>query len=244
MLIRRLVSGLAVTLVAAACQASAAPSPAGDPEESLVGDLVAVPLPEPSSFTEVTAGPVHALILDRWKPSALTGIDSLQEGVMASPRPEAWRRLDGSVEGMAAVWLDVARGGIPSDYYYLAAAGRVLSGLTTSEECRHSYHRVILDHRPAFAGIPGSPGDYVARGSGTCDTGLRQTRWSYFVAAPGYGPVREMGIPNSGLYVVVAVLHDSPDAAQQLRRLLLSARFGDDSVREIIRAATALSPQL
>ena len=45
----------------------------------------------------------------------------------------------------------------------------------------------------------------MAQGKGTCNIHGTPTRWAYFVAAPGFGPVRRMGIPASGLYVVVAV---------------------------------------
>jgi hypothetical protein len=62
-------------------------------------------------------------------------------------------------------------------------------------------------------------------------------RWAYFVAAPGYGPVREVGIPSSGLYVVVAVMRDSPQAPHLLGRLLKSTEFGGVSVPELIEAA-------
>jgi hypothetical protein len=62
-------------------------------------------------------------------------------------------------------------------------------------------------------------------------------RWAYFVAAPGYGPVREVGIPSSGLYVVVAVMRDSPQAPHLLERLLKSTEFGGVSVPELIEAA-------
>jgi hypothetical protein len=52
-----------------------------------------------------------------------------------------------------------------------------------------------------------------------------------------------MGIPNSGLYVVVAVVRDNPDAAQQLRSMLLSARFGDASVEDLLAAARLSAQQ-
>ena len=34
--------------------------------------------------------------------------------------------------------------------------------------------------------------------------GQPATRWSYFIAAPGFGPAGSVGIAGSGLYVVVA----------------------------------------
>ena len=105
------------------------------------------------------------------------------------------------------MWIDGTAVGVPSDYYYLAATGPALDVLTGSEQCRATRRYVIADHLPAFAqGAPDSPGDYVAHGLGTCTVGDQPTRWAYFVAAPGYGPLREVGIPSSGLYVVVAVM--------------------------------------
>jgi hypothetical protein len=63
------------------------------------------------------------------------------------------------------------------------------------------------------------------------------TRWAYFVAAPGYGPVRSVGIPSSGLYIVVAVLPDGRGAERLLDRLLDSTSFAGASVPDLIRAA-------
>jgi hypothetical protein len=141
---------------------------------------------------------------------------------------------------MAAVWIDGTRVGVPSDYYYLAAASPVLGSLTGSSRCRATRLSVYADHRPTFAdGAPGSPGDYAARGKGTCATGKRATRWAYFVAAPGFGPMRRVGIPASCLYLVIAVLHDSPRAPDLLDRLLLGTRFGRSSVSKLIAAASA-----
>jgi hypothetical protein len=97
---------------------------------------------------------------------------------------------------------------------------------------------VIVDHRPAYAsGDALSPGDYVATGGGLCSAGGRPTRWAYFVAAPGYGPVRELGIPSSGLYVVIAVMPDSRRAPQMLGRMLERTEFGGSTVAELIAAA-------
>ena len=97
----------------------------------------------------------------------------------------------------------------------------------------------MADHLPAFAnGDPDSPGDFVAQGRGTCTVGRRPTRWAYFIAAPGYGPVRRVGIPTSGLYVVVAVMPASPRAPFLLNRLLERKEFNGSSVSEMIEAAT------
>jgi hypothetical protein len=140
------------------------------------------------------------------------------------------------------MWIDGTRVGVPSDYYYLAATGTALDLITGSGECSATRERVIADHRPAFAsGDPDSPGDYVATGRGTCTVGRQPTRWAYFVAAPGYGPVREVGIPSSGLYVVVAVMPDSPRVLHTLARMLERTRFGEASVADLIAAARPAS---
>jgi hypothetical protein len=46
-----------------------------------------------------------------------------------------------------------------------------------------------------------------------------------------------VGIPNSGLYVVLAVVKNDPDAPQQLHRMLMSARFNQTSVAGLMDAA-------
>jgi hypothetical protein len=191
----------------------------------------------PRPFAEVAADRVHALIPDRWQPRPVTSSPG-DGGFFASPRPRGWQRMDGSVQGMAATWVDEGRGGIPSDFYYLAATGPALRQLIHSPDCRAESTRVIVNHRPDyFRGHRGSPGDYVARGRGTCSRGMTGTRWAYFVAAPGFGPVRKVGIPSSGLYVVVAVLRDSAGASERLHTLLSGARFGNAGVSDLIAAA-------
>jgi hypothetical protein len=136
------------------------------------------------------------------------------------------------------MWIDGTAVGVPSDYYYLAATGPALDVLTGSEQCRATRRYVVAKHLPAFAqGAPDSPGDYVAHGLGTCTVGDRPTRWAYFVAAPGYGPLREVGIPSSGLYVVVAVMPASPRASFLLNRLLRRTEFNGSSVADMLEAA-------
>jgi hypothetical protein len=189
----------------------------------------------PSPYSEVTAGPVRALVPDGWHPvSTSTGA---REGFFASPSPQAWSRMDGTTEGIAATWVDATAVGIPSDFYYLAATGPLFSQLIDSPDCRADSQRVYIDNVPSFAsGAIGSPGDYMARGEGTCHTKGRSTRWAYFVAAPGFGPVRQIGIARSGLYVVVAVLRDGQRAGQRLQRLIAQTSFGDTPIRDFVRA--------
>ena len=192
----------------------------------------------PTPYAEVTSGMVHALVPRTWATAAIEGPGVLSRGVVASPDVRRWSLMDGSVPGLEAAWVDVARGGIPSDYYYLAARGTAIPEVATSQTCRANGPRVIVNHRPAFDGDPNSPGDYAVRGSGRCDSpNSRPTRYAYFVAAPGYGPVREVGIRTSGLYVVVAVVQQSPDAGERLHTMLMSARFDRTSVAGLVKAA-------
>jgi hypothetical protein len=144
--------------------------------------------------------------------------------------------MDGTTQGIAATWVDATAVGIPSDFYYLAATGPLLSQLIHSPDCRAVSQRVYVDNVPSFAsGANGSPGDYMARGEGTCRVKGRSTRWAYFVAAPGFGPVRHIGIARSGLYVVVAVLRDGRGSGQKLQRLIAQTSFGDTPIREFVR---------
>lgn len=235
---KELVASVIITLVVAGC---------GDVGSRRPLDAASVTplqiLQSPTPFDQVAAGPVRAMVPDRWQP-VLAGDEPGGEGFFASPQPHGWARMDGSVEGMAATWVDGSRVGIPSDYYYLAANGPVLERLTDSRACRAEYRDVIVNHRPAyFRGQGDSPGDYVVRAEGTCTTGDISTRWAYFVAAPGYGPVRAVGIPSSGLYVVVAVLRDSHGARGKLQKLLRGARFGDAAVSDMIAAASGPTRQ-
>jgi hypothetical protein len=189
----------------------------------------------PSPFSEVTAGEVRALIPDDWH--AVSAGPDVHKGFFASPEPTAWPRMDGSVAGMSATWIDATRVGVPSDLYYLVATGPALGRLTHSPMCRAISQRVIADHRPAYLTGADSVGDYIAQGTGRCLVRGIPTRWAYFVAAPGFGPAREVGIPSSGLYVVVAVLPDSRRASGMLRTLLRGTTFGGAGVRDFIAAA-------
>jgi hypothetical protein len=119
----------------------------------------------------------------------------------------------------------------------------LLSGLTHSPRCQADRPRVYVNNIPAFvSGDPSSPGDYVARGEGVCHLHGTVTRWAYFVAAPGFGPVRQIGIPRSGLYVVVAVTHDGRRAASLLDRLITQTRFGDAGIWDFVAAARDRRP--
>ena len=220
-----------IALVAANCRDAQIPTPRALP------GLVVRHSPTPP-YDVVTSGPVRALIPRHWRPKLPADKGSYQQGVVASPYQHKWRGPSASHEGLAAVWVDGGRIGVPSDYYYLAATGPALDILTHSKACSPRSSRVIVDHRPAFfEGGPNSPGDYLAQGAGRCDANGQAMRWAYFVAAPGYGPVRTIGIPSSGLYVVVAVLPDARGVTGTLARLLDGAQFAGANITDFINAA-------
>ena len=228
---RKVTAYLVIALVAAGCRDAAMPAPPPAYDGLSIRE-------SPSPFTGVTAGDVHALIPDRWRPRPADAAGGFENGFVASPAAEPGSPgVTG--EGMAAVWIDGTKVGVPSDYYYVVAHGAAVDRLTDAPTC-HPMTRVFLDRRPTFAdGRPGSPGDYVATGQGVCDRSAGTIRFAYFVAAPGYGPVRRLGIPTSGLYVVVAFVPDSRRAPAILDKLLYRTRFGAASVGDIIRAAKA-----
>jgi hypothetical protein len=229
--LRRAILGIVLSLAGAACSATSPGSGHGPTVNQIRLER------SPTPYSEVSAGPVHALVPDGWHPIAPTSFAG--EGFFASPSPRAWSRMDGTTEGIAATWVDETEIGVPSDFYYLAATGPLFSRLLDSPDCRAQSQEVYLNHRPSFAaaGKQGSPGDYMARGAGTCHARGHMTRWAYFVAAPGFGPVRAMGIPRSGLYVVVAVLRNGNEAGRVLQRLIDQTSFGDAAIRDFVRVA-------
>jgi len=230
--LRKIVGCLVIALVAAGCRDAAAGS------TPPLGPSILRIHESPSPFTEVEAGGVTAMIPDRWHPQPF-GASDAQQGFIASPKLKDWVGGPAPDAGMAVMWVDGTRIGVPSDFYYLAATGPVLDALTRSPECSATMHETVVDHRPSFAdGPPNSPGDYVAIGEGVCQTLDATTRWAYFVAAPGYGPVRTVGIPSSGLYMIVAVMRDRPRAAAVLDILVRETRFGGASVSDFIAAAS------
>ena len=160
-------------------------------------------------------------------------------GVAASPGPLAGP-LAMPGQGLVATRLDATEVGAPSDLYYLAAKGPMLETVTDRARCTVTQQRIIVDHAPAsMTGRRRSPGDFMARATGTCGRGTSVTRWSYFVAAPGYGPARETGIPGSGLYLIVVSAPKAPGAGQALTHMLRNVRFGKDTTRDFVQAVRA-----
>jgi hypothetical protein len=230
---RRIILGTVVALLGAGC--STPPSFSDD----VVAPAISIE-PSASPFSKITAGEVQAMVPDGWRALPAAPVGDARGGFMASPRPEAWRRMDGSIAGMSATWVDATRIGVPSDFYYLAATGPLLTYLTDSARCEADRPEVYVDNRPRFGPAQAlRTGDYMARGEGTCNVNGSATRWAYFVAAPGFGPVRRVGIPSSGLYVVVAVMPDSLSADTMLHRLIEHTSFGGASVQEFTRAVSA-----
>lgn len=227
---RKIIVGAAIVLAGAGCSTpSAVDAVAGSPPLTIE--------PSSSPYSRVTAGLVQAMVPDGWQTQSATVMSGSRGGFVSSPQPEAWMRMDGSIEGMSATWVDATEVGVPSDFYYLAATGPLFSHLTHSDSCVSERRLVYLDNRPTFDLEHHHGGDYMAQGKGTCNIHGTPTRWAYFVAAPGFGPVRRMGIPASGLYVVVAVMPDSRHAEAKLARLIDHTSFGGSSVPEFTRIA-------
>jgi hypothetical protein len=226
--VRRLLLGIvAVVSVSACAPASSEPTPT---TELLLS-------PSPTAFTLVTAGEVRGAVPDGWHAALADPGLGIRGGFVASPRAGSWPDIDGTAVGMSATWVDATRVGVPSDFYYLAANGPLLSRLTTSANCREQSHLVYLDRRPTFDLRRHSPGHFMAEGAGVCRRGSHATRYAYFVAAPGLGPVHRLGIPSSGLYVVVAVVPAERGARNLLQQLMGHARFGGDHIRDFVAVA-------
>lgn len=189
-----------------------------------------------AALTRVSAYGVSALVPPDWiaRPSDDT---SAYLGLTASPGPGGAGAQMLPNQGLLATRIDAAEIGAPSDFYYLAAKGPVLAGVTDEAGCHITTQRVIVDHRPSWLeGRPRSPGDFVATGSGECRRHGTTTRWSYFVAAPGYGPASATGIPGSGLYLILASMPASPGALRTLDRMIRDVRFGTAGTRDFVHA--------
>jgi hypothetical protein len=186
----------------------------------------------------VSADGVSALIPDGWVARPAEGAPPYR-GLTASPGPAVF---DAALprQGLIATRIDATDVGAPSDLYYLAAKGPVIEQVAHADGCRVTAHQVYVDHRPAWlAGSRASPGDFVAKASGLCTRGGSVTRWSYFVAAPGFGPARERGIPGSGLYLIVAATPAAPGAEHTVAEMIRNVRFGQDGARDFVQAVRA-----
>ena len=228
---RNVVLGIVMTLTAAGCTASDVAF-----EDRAGSDLQASATGSP--YVRVTAGEVSGLVPQTWQ-ATVYNPGTPREGFFASPHPQRWPAIDGRSTGIEASWVDATKVGVPSDMYYLAAHGPLLSRLAASGWCTTEQRDVFANHVPSYVdGDAGSPGDYIARVDGTCRPARApRMRWSYFIAAPGFGPATAIGIPGSGLYVAVAVTRDNARATTRLTRLLGHVRFGEAAIGDFLRAA-------
>ena len=238
MRIRALAWILSVVALLAACVESPSSAPTSAPVPNLpdfrIHRLPSSPTP---LRVEVRSGSVQALIPDGWEAQPLPDSRFPQQGLVASPRLEDWENGVGRVGGLEAFWVDVGSMHLPSDWYYYVAHGPAIAGFAADKHCHRSTQEVWANHPPDPSGRRFSPGDYIVSATGVCrsDQG-RSTHWAYVVAAPGFGPTRQVGIPNSGLYVVVAVT-SGRQARQLLDELIDAARFGNTPIAQILAAA-------
>ncbi len=191
----------------------------------------------PSLLIEVQVGSVRGVVPKGWDARLIPDADRSQEGFEASPRIDEWDRGVPAVPGIEAFWIDVGKVGVPSDYYYLAARAVSFGSMAGGKRCESSPPQVLANHPPDLSGRHDSPSDFVASVRGSCHApDGTATRWGYIVAAPGFGPIRSVGIPNSGLYVVMAEV-GGPHAGALLQEMLAQASFGDTTVPQLVHAA-------
>jgi hypothetical protein len=189
-------------------------------------------------FRLVVAQGVQTHLPPKWEFRPLPAVgDGHRRGVEASERMLGMIPTDLRQPSLEAYWVDATTVGVPSDYYRLAARGPI-QDLLRSPGCDPD-HRLVARSPGDFL----RSGQYVAAVTGTCSAWNGRVRWASFVAAPGFGPVRTLGIPRSGLYVVRASVTDGPDADRQLRLLMNGVSFGGTSVGEFLTAA-GLPPKL
>jgi hypothetical protein len=232
----RVAASVVVTAVTALSACTLAPlpspSPASEPE-FWVHQLP--PSPSPLGI-EVQSGQVYGLIPSGWQAEPLPQTRFPQQGFVASPELADWEAGAGSVLGMEAFWVDVTGLHISSDYYYFAAKGPAMSSLLANRNCHSTAQEVVADNPPKLSGLEFSPGDYVVSARGTCREAGGTMKWAYIVAAPGFGPVRQVGLPSSGLYVVLAVM-SGRKAGPLLEEMIDGARFANVSITQIVAAA-------
>ncbi len=228
---------LALALVALATACSRTPLA----QSPIRPDISILPVRSPSSpspLVEVRIGHVRAVIPKSWDAKTLPISNLAREGFVASPNLTRWERGQAYSQGIEAFWVDVATLRIPSDYYYLAARNASFGQLGGPGACGPARPQILVNHPPDYSGRTLSPGDFVASAAGRCVRRGQLTHWAYVVAAPGFGPVRKVGIPSSGLYVVVAEV-SGPESARLLTEIMKSARFASATIGQIVDAAHA-----
>lgn len=195
------------------------------------------PSAEARPVREIHAGRISALVPEQWDFRPMPSAVLAAEGIQAAGNLQQWGSIERRQIGLEAYWVDAAKVGLPSDYYYLAAEGPAMTRLPLDAGCSRDRFEVLTNRRPIFDRRRHSAGDYVATAGGTCFTRGGTARWMSFVAAPGYGPVRRIGIPESGLYFAFVMVPDGPRARQHAERLLSTVSFGGTEVREFLDTA-------
>lgn len=185
----------------------------------------------------VAAAGVETLLPPRWEYRPIPDTGGHRMGIQASEDVLGMIPTDLRQPSLEAYWVDATEVGVPSDYYELAARGPLLDLVDSAPGCRPSGRLEAVSPRHAPGTLDMWPGQYVTMVMGTCHTRASDTRWASFVAAPGFGPARELGIPSSGLYVVRASVLDGPDAERSLRTLMSGVSFGGTPVGAFLAAA-------
>jgi hypothetical protein len=205
----------------------------------VVGLSFAAPLgarePHPSVGSSdlrlVSADGVQTLLPPKWEFRPLAGSPQHRRGLQASEEVLGMIPTDLRHPSLEAYWVDATGVGVPSDYYRLAARGPI-QDLLRAPGCDRQARAVVRTPRDVF-----DSGQYVSTSLGTCRVWSGQVRWASFVAAPGFGPARTLGIPRSGLYVVRASVPDGPDAEHRLRTLMSGVSFGGTPIADFLTVA-------
>ncbi|MGH2661855.1 MAG: hypothetical protein ACRDH8_03405 [Actinomycetota bacterium] len=196
-------------------------------------------LPETTLPRHAHVAGVAALLPPKWEFRPVGETAAHKTGIQASADLAGWSPTDLRRPGLEAYWVDATEVGVPTDYYQLAVRGPLADMAHEAPGCSSETRRVAVrhPHRDALTW------HYVVTESGTCVSRSSVTRWASFVAAPGYGPVRELGIPRSGLYVVTASVPAGPAAEDRLQRLVSGVSFGGTPV-PVFLATAGLPAQL
>lgn len=197
--------------------------------------LGGTPRAEAAPLRLIASDGVTAYIPADWEFRPIQRDTAHLRGLQASGNLSRWASGDGKGQGINAYWVDATQVRLPSDYYVLAARGPAMESLPTQESCSSDGSTVFLGGRKPHD----LPRGYLATATGTCHTDKGRTRWAAFVAAPGFGPIREMGIPQSGLYFAMASVEDGPKAEDTLNRLLTAVSFGQTQVRDFLQVVEA-----
>lgn len=192
---------------------------------------------EPSPFRLVAGDGVRAYVPPGWEVRPIHRTGSQVRGIQASRNLDRWPDGSGRGQGIRAYWVDATQVQLPSDYYVLAARGPAMQGLPSGERCRSDGSTVLLGSGRDARHLPRG---FLATANGTCRTKQGKTKWAAFVAAPGFGPLRGMGIPQSGMYFAMVSVDHGRQPEVSLNRLLGGVSFGSTEVSEFVGAAETL----